>query len=155
MTIQVNPSEVHIRRTLSAHEGGYTLVELTVIITIIGILTGMAVVKFSTSERGAIQAAAHKCISDIAYAQEMAMLENRGTVISFFSGAGPPGGGGGCFVASACYGGLNTPPVRALRGFRYRVLLNGAIGGAFVAWYSLYGPYLSRVVREITRVTAL
>ena len=53
---------------------------------------------------------------------------------------------GGCFVATAAYGGRSHPDVRALRRFRDEVLVRHAAGRAFIRVYRVVGPKLARLV---------
>ncbi|MCF7811246.1 prepilin-type N-terminal cleavage/methylation domain-containing protein [bacterium] len=132
----------------SATERGFTAIEIIVVITIIGILATVAIVRFNSVENEAINAAANRIISDIAYAQEMAKLEFKGTQIGFYSaGGGGGGGGGGCFVATACYG-SKSYQVNALRGFRDQVLQKSEMGRSFIKWYYREGPILAEIIRH-------
>jgi len=68
------------------------------------------------------------------------------------------GGGGGCFVASAAYGSFLDGHVHALRAFRDRWLLEGAVGRWLVrAYYSLSPPAARWIkghgnIRALTRI---
>ena len=53
---------------------------------------------------------------------------------------------GGCFVATAAYGGRSHPDVRALRRFRDEVLVRHAAGRAFIRVYRVVGPKLAHRV---------
>lgn len=145
------PHIEHIETTdaKNPNEHGFTAIEIIVVITIIGILATVAVVRFNSIENEAVTAAANRIISDIAYAQEMAKLEFKGTIIGFYqTGAGgDDGGGDGCFVATACYG-TNSYQVNALRGFRDQVLQKSEIGRAFIVWYYREGPALAEIIRH-------
>jgi Cysteine-rich secretory protein family len=55
---------------------------------------------------------------------------------------------GGCFVATAAYGGRSHPDVRALRRFRDEVLVRHAAGRAFIRVYRVVGPTLARLVSD-------
>ncbi|MBN1781609.1 prepilin-type N-terminal cleavage/methylation domain-containing protein [bacterium] len=58
---------------------GYTLIELIVIIIVTGIFGGMVGLYFSRMDNTTQMArAAHQVLSDVRYAQEMAMSANRG-----------------------------------------------------------------------------
>jgi hypothetical protein len=56
--------------------------------------------------------------------------------------------GGGCFVATAAFGGRAHPDVAALRRFRDEVLVRHRAGRAFIRAYAIVGPRLARVVRH-------
>lgn len=56
------------------------------------------------------------------------------------------GGGGGCFVATAAYGGRSHPDVVALRRFRDETLIRYRAGRAFVRAYWAVGPLMARRV---------
>ncbi len=64
-------------------EAGFTLIETIVVIVVVGILTTVAIIRYSSSDQNQIMGAANRIISDISFAQEMAILENRGTKITF------------------------------------------------------------------------
>ena len=46
----------------------------------------------------------------------------------------------GCFIATAAFGYYDAPQVQILRDFRDEVLLNNAVGRAFVDWYYASSP---------------
>ena len=52
-------------------------------------------------------------------------------------------GGGGCFVATAVYGGADDPAVATLRRFRDACLMSHLAGRALVRVYYLIGPFLA------------
>src|SRR6185436_6937217 len=51
--------------------------------------------------------------------------------------------GGGCFVATACYGSEHHPVVKTLQDFRDQRLATTTLGRTFVAWYYRNGPRLA------------
>ncbi len=130
-------------RRSAGQDGGFTLVEIAIVLFIMSILAVVAIVRFSGTEKGAIQSAAHRVISDISYAQELAKTNYKGSEIIFTPASGPPPGG--CFVASVCYG-PNSLEVTALRGLRDRVLSRYRPGLAFISWYYRNGPTMARIV---------
>jgi subtilisin family serine protease len=82
------------------------------------------------------------------------------TTLSSSSGGGGGGGGGGgpCFIATAAYGSILHPHVKALSDFRDRYLLNNFAGKAFVRQYYKYSPPAADFIKKhgslrfITRV---
>lgn len=63
----------------------------------------------------------------------------RGT-INVSDGSGNSGSGGGCFIATAVYGGEDSWEVEQLRKFRDRNLLKSAPGRTFVDFYYWASP---------------
>jgi len=57
-------------------------------------------------------------------------------------------GGGGCFIATACFGNHNHPFVKILREFRDRILLKNSIGRNFVKWYYRHSPKYAEIIRR-------
>ena len=68
------------------------------------------------------------------------------------------GGGGNCFIATACFGSVMAEEVQTLCAFRDKYLMTNTIGRTFVRFYYRHSPkvadiirrkeYLKRVVRE-------
>lgn len=126
-------------------DDGFSLLELGVVMFMMTVLATVAIVRFSSSETGAVRSAAQRIVSDIAYTQEIAKLSNKGTEIRFIHSSTSPHH---CFVATVCYG-SESPLTAGLRGLRDRVLLRNEAGRSFVGWYYHYGPYLAEAVNAI------
>lgn len=54
----------------------------------------------------------------------------------------------GCFIATVCYDGYNTPEVIRFRYFRDDILLKTFFGKVFVKVYYLFSPRLSKVISK-------
>jgi hypothetical protein len=54
--------------------------------------------------------------------------------------------GGGCFIATACYGTDTAPDVLTLRNFRDRILLSSKTGRTFVDIYYLLSPPVANII---------
>jgi len=65
------------------------------------------------------------------------------------------GGGGGCFIASAAYGSFLDRHVGALRSFRDRWLLEGAVGRWLVNTYYTVSPSAARWIKQHENIRAL
>ncbi|MCM8785295.1 MAG: hypothetical protein NC827_04455, partial [Candidatus Omnitrophica bacterium] len=61
-------------------------------------------------------------------------------------GYGIPTGGGGCFIATACFGDYNHPIVKILREFRDKFLVTNRIGKIFVRWYYSHSPRYAEII---------
>ncbi len=59
-----------------------------------------------------------------------------------------PGGGGGCFIATAAYGSSIAAEVLILKEFRDKVLIKTRWGKAFVEVYYKYSPHLASFISE-------
>ena len=59
-------------------------------------------------------------------------------------------GGGGCFIASAAFGGQSSQEVILLSRFRDEILLRTASGKAFVNLYYTYSPRVANLIQEST-----
>ncbi|MCM8785471.1 MAG: carboxypeptidase regulatory-like domain-containing protein [Candidatus Omnitrophica bacterium] len=55
-------------------------------------------------------------------------------------------GGGGCFIATACFGNYNHPIVKILREFRDKFLVTNRIGKIFVRWYYSHSPKYAEII---------
>ncbi|MCM8768898.1 MAG: hypothetical protein NC911_04350, partial [Candidatus Omnitrophica bacterium] len=56
--------------------------------------------------------------------------------------------GGGCFIATACFGDYNHPIVKILREFRDRFLLTNRLGRMFVKYYYAVAPKYSQLISQ-------
>ncbi|MCM8785293.1 MAG: cohesin domain-containing protein [Candidatus Omnitrophica bacterium] len=54
--------------------------------------------------------------------------------------------GGGCFIATACFGNYNHPIVKILREFRDKFLVTNRIGKIFVRWYYSHSPRYAEII---------
>jgi len=72
---------------LPGKQGGFTLIEVMIVIVIIGIMTGIAVPAFSEwRERQAVRSAAQALLSQMKQARVLALAENRSVSIDFCDG---------------------------------------------------------------------
>jgi hypothetical protein len=60
----------------------------------------------------------------------------------------PSEGGGGCFIATACFGSPLAKEVEILREFRDRFLIKNKIGNAFVRWYYRHSPRYAEIIKR-------
>lgn len=65
------------------------------------------------------------------------------------------GGPGGCYIATAVYGDYDAPQVLKLRRFRDEVLMNSALGRAFVRVYYKLSPPVAKRLGADSTVTRL
>ena len=65
------------------------------------------------------------------------------------------GGGGGCFIASAAYGSFLDEHVNALRSFRDRWLLEGAVGRWLTNTYYTVSPPAATWIKDHHNTRAL
>jgi len=121
------------------------MIEVIAVFVIVGILTAVAIVRFTSGTHNAVMGVANQLISDINFAQEKAIAEHRGTKVIINGGATPPPRR--CFVATVCYGEQSSQVAR-LRAFRDEYLDRAEIGRKFIKWYYEYGPLLAEWVSE-------
>jgi uncharacterized repeat protein (TIGR02543 family) len=61
---------------------------------------------------------------------------------------GEGGGGGGCFIATACYGTSMAEEVKILSAFRDRYLITNPTGEALLNFYKTYSPSVADFIRD-------
>lgn len=61
----------------------------------------------------------------------------------------PQKSSGGCYIATACYGGYDHPDVLVFRRFRDHTLLRHSAGRAFVTAYYAVSPYLAGRIAKV------
>ncbi len=71
-----------LRKIVNGHSEGFSMIELTMAIVIVGIMTAVALPNFDKSSID-VHNAARQAKSDIRYAQELAMSKYRQTTITF------------------------------------------------------------------------
>lgn len=76
-------------------------------------------------------------------AESISFTSNNGSFIVYESG-----GGGGCFIATVCFGNYNHPFVKILRQFRDKCLLKNYLGEKFVKWYYKNSPHYAKVIKN-------
>ncbi len=72
---------------------------------------------------------------------------NPRSILLTYSGGVPEGAGGGCFIASLCFG-ENSWQVRILKEFRDKFLNNNYLGKRFVSFYYRVAPYICDYLKE-------
>jgi hypothetical protein len=73
---------------------------------------------------------------------------NPASILINYSGGVPSGGGGGgCFIASVCFG-ENSWQVKILKDFRDRFLLRNGIGRGFVRFYYAHSRRISEFLKD-------
>ncbi|MDK9699042.1 MAG: prepilin-type N-terminal cleavage/methylation domain-containing protein [bacterium] len=124
---------------------GFSLVELIVVITVTGILVGVAAIKYNSNSEYKVNLAARKIIADIRYIQSFAM--KNGTEVDFYivNSPVPPSG---CFIATAAYGSAWEPHVNTLRKFRDNYLSGTTMGDRFIVQYQTYGPKIATFINK-------
>lgn len=60
--------------------------------------------------------------------------------------------GGGCFIATACYGDYDAPEVQILRRYRDNKLLTNGFGKLFVAFYYSISPFFATIISKSDRL---
>jgi hypothetical protein len=68
-------------------------------------------------------------------------------LVSYSGGVPSGGGGGGCFIASVCFG-ENSWQVKILKDFRDRFLLKNGIGRGFVRFYYAHSHRISEFLKD-------
>jgi hypothetical protein len=56
------------------------------------------------------------------------------------------GGGGGCFIATVCFGSPLAKQIQILREFRDKYLIKTEIGRKFIRWYYKNGPIMAKFI---------
>lgn len=67
----------------------------------------------------------------------------------------PQSSGGGCYIATACYGSYDAPEVMTLRQFRDETLSKSLWGKLFIKGYYAYSPSLASWLGERKAINAL
>lgn len=60
----------------------------------------------------------------------------------------PENSGGGCYIATACYGSYDAPEVQILRTFRDKKLVSSCWGRCFIRLYYRYSPYWANKLHQ-------
>ncbi|MCM8804971.1 MAG: hypothetical protein NC833_06925, partial [Candidatus Omnitrophica bacterium] len=69
-------------------------------------------------------------------------------VSAYGSDGTEPTAGGGCFIATVCFGSPLSKYVSILREFRDKVLVKSILGRKFVKWYYKNGPHIAQFVSK-------
>ncbi len=78
--------EKKLRKIVNGHSEGYTIIELIMVLVVAGIMSALALPRFSNISGHDAYNAARQAKSDIRYAQELAMSNYKRTTIAFVSG---------------------------------------------------------------------